>query len=243
MELKKVAIVDWGNTRVKLALIHQKKYQIDAFKHGESREILNRITQFDPDAILIAGSGEVNQDLQRDISARFLTIVFNANTPLPIDVDYDSRATVGSDRLANCVQAYSKHPGRDVITVDLGTCITYDILRENTFVGGVISPGLWMRSRAMNQFTARLPEVTIPKTMPGLIGTSTIEALQSGAKNGWMIEIFGMIENMEAKLSDPVIVLTGGDLPHFDRALKSTIFADPYWTIKGYEEILRFNAM
>jgi hypothetical protein len=35
--------------------------------------------------------------------------------------------------------------------------------------------------------------------------------------------------------------MTGGDLPHFDKALKTTIFAHPLLVLHGLNEIILFN--
>ena len=51
-----------------------------------------------------------------------------------------------------------------------------------------------------------------------------------------------MTQAYEDELGPLFKVFTGGDVVHFDQGAKSPIFADPYWTLKGYHEILRFNA-
>jgi type III pantothenate kinase len=54
----------------------------------------------------------------------------------------------------------SLYPGINTLTIQTGTCITYDIVDSmGQYLGGGISPGLDMRFRAMHTFTAKLPLV------------------------------------------------------------------------------------
>ena len=93
----------------------------------------------------------------------------------------------------------------------------------------------------MNTFTARLPEVEIQGMIP-LLGNSTTGALQSGTFNGWHAEIHQMVAQFNDEFGRLKTVFTGGDLNYFEAGLKSPIFADPYWTLKGFNQILKFNA-
>ncbi len=93
----------------------------------------------------------------------------------------------------------------------------------------------------MHAFTARLPEAALDTNVQ-LTGHSTLTALQSGAYNGWRAEIQQMVSNYTEQYPGLKIIFTGGDLSHFEAGLKSPIFADPYWTLKGFNQILLFNA-
>ncbi|WP_306641839.1 type III pantothenate kinase [Sanyastnella coralliicola] len=238
-------VIDHGNTRVKLAFFDESNSLVDLMEiSNEANLSIETVEESysldDIEHVFYAASGHFNEAFINELKAECNVLVFDAVTPLPIEVHYDSRATVGSDRLANVVMAAVASEG-NALVVDMGTCVTYDILHENTFIGGAISPGLLMRTKAMNQMTARLPEVDIPEEV-ALIGDSTQKALQSGTLNGWIQEINAMTQAYEDELGPLFKVFTGGDVVHFDQGAKSPIFADPYWTLKGYHEILRFNA-
>lgn len=239
--MSNLLIIDHGNTRIKAGffrndqLLHVNQYaalQTDAF--------IAQVDEFRPDAILYAATSEDDKPLIERLNEMAELFVFSADMLLPFDVRYDSRSTAGADRLANIAAGCAKFGSVPFLVVDLGTCVTYDVFDGKSFVGGAISPGLLMRMKAMEHFTSRLPLVDILKVP--LTGTSTADALRSGGLNGWYYEINAMIKAYRNEQNDLQVALTGGDLVHFDSADKSLIFADPYWTLRGFSEILRFNA-
>lgn len=234
-------IIDVGNTAIKVARFDS--HEIISVERVEISQtdlppffarFLNSNYQF-----VIAASGtQIDVD---HLLPRENVFEINHTTALPITVDYETLETVGLDRLANAVMSTVRFPNQAVLVVDLGSCITFDLTVGCVFRGGAISPGLAMRTRAMHTFTARLPQVAVPDSIP-LIGKSTVGALQSGALNGWLSEIKGMTAAFATLNPDLQFVYTGGDISYFEQAVKSLIFADPNWTLKGYYEIYRFNA-
>jgi type III pantothenate kinase len=234
-------VIDVGNTAIKVARFDSHELiSVERVDISQTdlpfffARFLNSNDQF-----VIASSGtriDVDNLLpQKDV------FEINHATALPITVDYETPETVGIDRLANAVMSAVRFPNQAVLVVDLGSCITFDLTVGWVFRGGAISPGLTMRTRAMHAFTARLPQVTLPDSIP-LIGKSTVGALQSGALNGWLSEIKGMSTAFATLNPDLQFVYTGGDLSYFEQGEKRLIFADPNWTLKGYYEIYRFNA-
>ena len=66
---------------------------------------------------------------------------------------------VGRDRLVDAAWAAAHYP-LPVITVDLGTATTFNVVDENrVFRGGVICPGLSTGLRALGERCAQLPQV------------------------------------------------------------------------------------
>lgn len=242
-------VIDQGNTRLKCAAFDLNDNLLTVVQQ-DSTGSTDELTHFIDSTIsaaagnlhvFYAASGADAEALLTRLSKSSTVIRYSSATPVPIELSYNSRETVGSDRLANAVMAARQFQGRNVLVVDMGSCVTYDLCVEKVFIGGAITPGLLMRSKAMHSFTARLPEVSIPMSAP-IVGNSTKTSLESGTLNGWKLEIGAMIKAYEENYNDLQVVYTGGDLTHFVRGSKSRIFADPYWTLKGYYEILRFNA-
>lgn len=234
-------IIDHGNSRLKVGFFSgESLLNVEQYVAQQVDTLVEQLSEHAPEAMLYAATATNDDHLLERLRQFGKVVIFDHATPLPFAVDYDSRETVGADRLANMAAAHAKYPHKNVLVVDLGTCVTYDVLVDNVFVGGAISPGLLMRMKAMQHFTSRLPLVDARKV--DLTGRSTKDALRSGGFNGWNLEVQAMIDAYQNTYAQLEVVLTGGDLVHFDRAAKSRIFADPYWTLKGYSEILRFNA-
>lgn len=160
---------------------------------------------------------------------------------LPFCVAYETPETLGSDRIAGVAGAYSLYPAQNCLVINAGTCLTTDFIGKNAvYEGGSISPGINMRFKALNTFTARLPLVE-EKDPVTLTGKSTSEAIKSGVVNGMLAEIKGMIDFYRLVYPDCRIIITGGDSFFFDRNLKADIFAVPELVLIGLNFILEYN--
>ncbi|MBO4382128.1 MAG: type III pantothenate kinase, partial [Bacteroidales bacterium] len=114
------------------------------------------------------------------------------------------------------------------------------VTADGDYLGGSIAPGLRMRLRALNQFTARLPLLEA-KPIDYLVGDSTEKSILSGVINGLTYEIDGLISQYQTQFSDVKAVLTGGDAPLLTNSLKNSIFAAPNLVLSGLYEILKLN--
>ena len=110
----------------------------------------------------------------------------------------------------------------------------------NEYLGGAISPGIRMRFRSLNYFTANLP-LLVKEEPIDYIGTDTKESINSGVVNGVLQEIDGVINHYKNKYSHLTVVLTGGDTNFLSKQLKSSIFAHQNFLLKGLNDILIFN--
>lgn len=165
----------------------------------------------------------------------------NSRTPLPILNGYRTPETLGLDRLAAAVGARVQFPDKDLLVIDAGTAITFDLIEHcGVFLGGNISPGLRSRFRALNEFTLNLPLVEEVDHWP-LIGQTTEEAIRAGVLNGMVLEMDGMIDLLKKKYPEIQTVLTGGDAGFFERRLKNHIFAKFEITLIGLNRILEYN--
>jgi type III pantothenate kinase len=161
---------------------------------------------------------------------------------MPFKNLYGTPKTLGVDRLALVSAASAQFSGKDVLVIDAGTCITYDfITKENSYLGGAISPGLRMRYQALNNLTAHLPLLDT-KRPDHFIGQSTEQAIHSGVVFGVLNEMEGVIEAYKEKYSDLTVILTGGDANFLSKQLKSSIFANSNFLLEGLNHILQFNS-
>jgi len=140
------------------------------------------------------------------MEAMFVT----AKTDTGIRILYENPYEVGADRIVNSVAALARYGGPCVI-VDLGTAITFDaISAKSEYLGGIIAAGIGISAEALFSRTARLPLVDFRKPKH-VIGTNTVESMQSGLYYGAIGAIDGMIERLIAELGpDTKTVATGG---------------------------------
>lgn len=169
------------------------------------------------------------------------SLVFDADCPVPIQNHYLTPRTLGRDRLAAAVGAATLYPDREVVIIDLGTALTIDHLTaDGCFSGGVISPGLEMRFRALHTETAALPLVE-PTEAEGVVGRTTEEAIALGVMNSVAFEIEGYLARFAKKNGDFTPILTGGAAKYFVKRIKNTIFAEPNLVFCGLNRILEYN--
>jgi len=162
------------------------------------------------------------------------------DTPLPITNLYHTPQTLGPDRLASVIGAWSMHPGNDLLVIDAGTCITYDFIDHlGRYHGGNISPGATMRLRAMHEQTARLPLVKREGDRPQ-VGYDTETALRTGALLGMKLEIEGYIRLFQQKYPHLLVFLTGGDARNLDISENFRIFADDFLVPRGLNEVISY---
>jgi type III pantothenate kinase len=171
----------------------------------------------------------------------FPILHFTPDTPIPICNKYKSPETLGSDRLAAAVGASILKPEKDILIIDAGTCITYDVIdASRNYWGGNIAPGMQMRLHALHEYTVRLPLVQAEGEVPGL-GYNTETAIRSGVLRGMKYEIEGYIKSMRAKYPHLLVFLTGGDKINFDTNIRNSIFADKFIVPRGLNKILDYN--
>ena len=159
-------------------------------------------------------------------------------TPTPLQMHYRTPHTLGADRLAAALGAVSLMPGTHLLVIDVGTCITYDVVEDGrAFLGGNISPGVQLRLQSLHQFTAALPLVEATGEQP-LVGYDTATAIRSGVLAGVRAEILGVIRNLALHYPQLQVWLTGGDALGLDRLDDRPLHRDAYLVARGLESLL-----
>ncbi len=152
-------------------------------------------------------------------------------TGMPVLVD--NPAEVGADRIVNGVAAFAKYGG-PCIVVDFGTATTFDVISaKGEYLGGAIAPGLGISADALFSRAARLQRVEIRKP-PKVIGTNTVEHLQSGLYYGYIGLIDGILERMLPEVgAKPHVIATGGLAPLIGAGSKYIEAVDDLLTLEG----------
>jgi type III pantothenate kinase len=142
-------------------------------------------------------------------------VVGKPDCALPVAPRVDVGTLVGPDRLVNTAGAFDRHGG-DLIVVDFGTATTCDVVAsDGAYVGGVIAPGVNLSLEALHMAAAALPHVDVT-TPPRVIGTNTVDCMQSGVYWGYIGLVSGLCEKIRAEYARPMKVIgTGGLAPLF----------------------------
>jgi type III pantothenate kinase len=233
---------DFGNTRLKSALfIGSELEDLIVLKDGSIETIGALIRDTKPQKTILSSVIDHDVAIEELLSSETRFHKLTDLTKLPFSTPVGKPATIGADRLALAAAAVYFYPGRNNLVIGLGTCITYNFInRSHEFLGGAISPGIEMRLKSLNQFTAKLPLVNADWNVP-LIGYDTRTNILSGVVLGMAKEIDGFIQAYEEKFGNFNVLLTGGDIGILASHLKNKIFADPELIFKGLYAISEVN--
>ena len=236
-------VIDIGNTQTKLAIfdgremIHNQAWK--EISPSALEPLLNRYKIRNSILSDVRHNSTAFNDFLSGMTDLFIEL--NENTPLPFEILYSTKDTLGKDRVAAAAGAGDIFPGENVLIIDMGTAITIDILNSrNQYLGGNISPGLHMRFQALHQNTAGLPLLQ-PEATEELLGRTTAEAVRAGVINGILFEISEYINQLSLRYTNLKVIITGGDANFFVKKLKSHIFVDSNLIFKGLNRILNYN--
>ena len=233
-------IIDIGNNSAKFFLFQGEQIILHTRKENSSFDVIDEWNKlYDIDKVIVSSVITDSENLLDEISRLQCPVIrFDKSTPLPLEVNYRTPQTLGSDRIAAAVGAWSEAPGRNILVIDAGSAITIDFVsKDGKYNGGNIAPGIKMRLRALHEYTDRLPMVEKDGETPA-IGYDTETAIRSGVINGICHEIEGYINEFKQKYCDVLVFLTGGDEKPLKNRIKSCIFADKYLVAKGLNRIL-----
>ncbi|MHC8509634.1 MAG: type III pantothenate kinase [Rhodospirillales bacterium] len=182
----------------------------------------------------------------KDLCRRYFKVeplIISAETAdLGIHVLTDRPEEVGADRLVNAAAA-AQHYGGPAVIIDFGTATTFDVIDAGgNYRGGVIAPGVNLSVEALMTAAARLPRIAVTRPEK-VIGTNTVEAMQSGVFWGYASMIEGVTRRIREEYGgDMKVIATGGLATLFEGAVNIFDAVDPDLTLKGLLAIHRINA-
>ena len=233
---------DFGNTRMKCAVFVDGEFAQERVLSDDKEETIRAlIDEYHPDKSILSSVIEHNPAMEDLLRAKTHFHKLDHNSRVPITTPVGKPETIGADRLALVVAAVTLFPGKNNLVIGLGSAITYNYVNKyREFIGGGISPGMEMRFKSLQAFTAKLPLVKADWNFP-LAGYDTRTNILSGVILGMAKEVDGMIEAYEEKYDNFNVLLSGGDSVYFTHHLKKKIFADPHLIYKGLYAISAFN--
>lgn len=156
-----------------------------------------------------------------------------------LKMTYPNPKELGADRIVNAVGAIKEY-GTPLIIIDFGTATTFCYIDETaSYVGGAIVPGIKISVDALYDRAAKLPRVEIEQTEK-VIGTSTIEAIQSGVYYGYVGQVDSVIRKIKAECKqNPKVIATGGLAELIGQQSNEIDVIDMSLTLKGLAEIYK----
>lgn len=208
-----ILTIDIGNTYTKIAVFDDEKLLLSDRREHLTAEYLNSLSEKYGRLQAIVSSVSADKRSETEYILTLSGIEYhsiNHKSPLPFAIDYETPETLGNDRMAAMAGCIALNGNRDYMVIDAGSCVTYDLLIDNHFIGGNIAPGLQMRLDAMHRLTAALPQLTAEE--PNVrIGKTTRTAMICGAYWGLIYEIETIVLRYRAEYPDICVIATGGD--------------------------------
>ncbi|HXB10328.1 MAG TPA: type III pantothenate kinase [Puia sp.] len=233
---------DFGNTRMKCAVFTDGNFAEEIVLADDSEAtIMPLLHRYQPERTILSSVIDHHPGVETLLQQHTQFHKLGHRSRLPVTTPVGKPETIGADRLALVVAAVTLFPGKNNLIIGLGSAITYNYVNKyREFIGGGISPGMEMRFKSLQTFTAKLPLVRADWNFP-LAGYDTRTNILSGVILGMAREIDGIIGAYEEKYDNFNVLLSGGDAVYFTRHLKKKIFVDPYLIYKGLYAISEFN--
>lgn len=253
-----ILVVDVGNTNIVFGVYSGKTlvrhWSIGTNKGATSDEFgmfmlrMMDYAQVNPDsikAVVIASVvPPIMHTLEHSIRKYLNTepLIVGPGTRTGINVKYENPRDVGADRIANAVAACEIY-GSPIIIVDFGTATTFcAVSSNNTYLGGIISPGVKTSSEALFQSAAKLPRIELAKP-DTVIGRNIVSSMQSGIYYGFA----GMVDYIVRKMKEEMqernikVVATGGLAGMIARECETVDFVNIFLSLEGLRIIYDRN--
>ena len=238
-------VIDIGNTNILIGLFSKKKLNLSIRIPTNEKKLLETLNYYLNSKIISTSELDFNNCIISSVSSlpiakitsffkkkkiNILNINLN-NIPKKFNFNYKS-TQLGADRIANTF-ATIKYKQKNILIIDFGTATTFDIILNNSYEGGLITPGINISMDALVTNASKLNSISIVKTKK-IIGNDTKESMQSGFYWGYVSLINGTINKIiKAKKVKPKIILTGGLAKIFRNEINYKNIYEPNLTLNG----------
>lgn len=240
--MQKTLCFDFGNTRLKAGLFNNDIFEKEILLDDDNIDTIEKLlSAHQPQKTILSSVIDHNIAIEELLNTHTRFHKLSHLTKVNFTTPVGKPETIGADRLALSAAAVHFYPNTNNLVIALGSCITYNFINQyHQFIGGSISPGMDMRFKSLQMFTAKLPLVKKDWNFP-LLGYDTKTNIQSGVLAGMAYEMQGFIQDYGLKYDNFNVVLTGGDSSYFARRFKNKIFADSNFLFKGLYALSEVN--
>ena len=218
--MKKILLLDVGNSTSLIKVVDKNLQNLPhVIKTSSVCEFISKQKNF-THAIICSVVPSIDQtlkDILSSIKPTNLTFIDYSNIPF-LKIKLPQPSQVGSDRLVTALAAYKKFK-KSCLIIDSGTATTFCYVdRNGCYQGGAIFPGLGIASKALNDYTAKIPLIHVEQN-ENLYGKTTIEAVQIGLYQGFKAMLKGLIASYLEMDPDISIIGTGKGLELYKEEL------------------------
>ena len=245
-------IIDIGNTNIdfvnfnKLTNKYSNKFTIDTSEILSNRfNVLNKKIKnnFYKGSLCSSVVPKAFNKLKNFLKKKnvHLAEIKDKNIKLPIKINIKKPKQVGSDRVVNAIAAFKVYKKNSII-IDFGTATTFDVIVKNSYIGGMITPGINLSLKVLKDATAQLPLIKLKKTSK-YIGKDTVSAMNNGLYWGYIGLIKELVQKIIKETKKKYLVIFTGGLANIffsSFSFKDKVI-DQQITLEGIVETLKFN--
>jgi type III pantothenate kinase len=239
-------LIDISNSFTKLAFATRRRISKPVripTERFSSATLQRFVKQRKIDIFVVCSVVPTKNGVVRKAAKRSKILWLTPRLQLGVGIDYPNPKKIGADRLANAAAVADLY-GSPAIVVDFGTAVTFDIVSaQRNYIGGVIAPGLESMTSFLYQRTALLPKLSL-KEPRSTVGTSTIDAMRSGAVIGYrglVREIIARIKAERFPREKVHVIATGGYADLIAARLREIDVVHPNLTLEGLRIVANLN--
>jgi type III pantothenate kinase len=150
-----------------------------------------------------------------------------------LNIKTDIHNQLGSDIVSSVVAAAALYPS-PAIVINSRTAVSFSYMRDGTFEGCSIMPGMSISLDALSQNGAQLPQIAMGK-VTGPLGRNTVDSMRAGIVYGYAGAFDRVIEMLEQAAGVPTatVVATGDIMPEILAHCQRKICYDNDLLVKG----------
>ncbi|WP_085993723.1 type III pantothenate kinase [Oceanobacillus senegalensis] len=244
-------VIDIGNTNMVLGVFEKDilKYEwrikTDRYKTEDEFGMIfkslfeyNQLSFEEIDGVIISSVVPPIMYSLEEMSRKYFNvephIIGKDNFSRYLKMNYPNPKEIGADRVVNAVAAIKENGGGPLIIIDFGTATTYCYINdEDEYCGGIIIPGMNVSMEALYSKASKLPKIEI-EAPENVVGTSTVDAMQSGIYFGTIEMIDGLVNRIKSNFNVEAKVIATGGLSNLIAKHSTTIDkVDSNLTLKG----------
>lgn len=243
------AFIDIGNSNIVIgvgedSVVSTYRYRTDVSKSSDEYYSLLKAHFENIDQVIISSvvpqvNGAFKTFLKRYFEIEPIFVGPGVKTGVKIKTENPKE--VGADLVAGAAGALEAY-GDNLIIIDMGTATTYIYVEDKTLKGAAITVGLDASKDCLVSKASKLLQFEF-ESPKNILGTNTIDALNSGLLFGHTFQIIGMVRNIQAAYKNDAIrvVVTGGAAKLIRDMLPESYDYDEHLVLKGLIAILKRN--
>lgn len=241
-----LVVVDIGNSNIVLSrydgsLGPTYRFTTDKSKSVDEYYVLLRDVLEDVDALVVSSVVPELNVIIKNLMLKYFNITpmfVGPGIKTGVKIIVDNPKEVGADLVASAAATIDQYSDCAIV-VDMGTATTFTYIDQKVIKGVAIMAGLIIQRDALIKNASQLSQFEF-KNPEKILGTNTIDCLNSGLLYGHSLMISGMAEQIKKEYgTNPKLIVTGGASRFIRDLLDYDTIYDELLLLKGL--ILIYN--